>query len=80
MAKTNTAKDQYGQKPMLANTDIAGEGWSCYYVHGDLLSAPEPNIWLAISTGKGKTIVWFFSEEIEFSVWNKVLLIRDASL
>lgn len=70
----------FGQRPIWPNTDIADEAWSCYSVHGDLLSAPEPNIWLAISTGKGKTIVWFFSEEIEFSVWNKVLLIRDASI
>ena len=80
--KTNMVKDQYeqSQRPIWPNTDIADEAWSCYHVHGDLLSAPEPNIWLAISTGKGKTIVWFFSEEIEFSVWNKVLLIRVASL
>ena len=40
-----------------------------FKLHGDLFSPfSEPSSWLAISTGNGKTIVWFFSDEIEFSV------------
>ena len=51
--------------------------WFQRKFQGDLLSPAEPSNCPAISTGKGKTIVWFFSEEIELRVWKNIVTMNE---